>query len=117
MNALIEEKKELEKQLAVAEKKLAVSCAFSYFPFWHASELIELLRSILQSLGAKGDELRTKVSTYRQRADEAKASLAASKGEDELLSTLNKMKEDGRLQGFSVSRLVKPWLLQRGESC
>jgi hypothetical protein len=106
MIALIEEKKELEKQLAVAEKKLAVSCAFSYFPFWHASELIELLRSILQSLGAKGDELRTKVSTYRQRADEAKASLAA-----------NKMKEDGRLQGFSVSRLVKPWLLQRGESC
>ncbi|EIW71748.1 hypothetical protein TREMEDRAFT_27197 [Tremella mesenterica DSM 1558] len=49
---------------------------------------------------AKGEQLRSKLSSCRQRADEAKASLAADKSENAVLNSLNKLKTQGRIKGF-----------------
>ena len=53
-------------------------------------------------MAAKSDELRTKFSTFRHKTDEAKASLAADKSENAVLSSLNKLKAQGRIKGFHV---------------
>jgi DNA-binding protein YbaB len=49
------------------------------------------------------DVLRAKVTAARQKADDAKASLASNKSENAVLSTLTKLKTQGRLKGFHVS--------------
>lgn len=56
-----------------------------------------------QSMSAKADQLRNKVSSSRSKADEAKASLAADKSENAVLASLNKLKTQGRIKGFHVS--------------
>jgi structural maintenance of chromosome 4 len=43
------------------------------------------------------------VSTSRSKTDEARASLAADKSENAVLSSLNKLKTQGRIKGFHVS--------------
>lgn len=51
---------------------------------------------------AKAEQLRTKVSSSRSKTDEAKASLQADKSENAVLSSLNKLKAQGRIKGFHV---------------
>lgn len=53
-----------------------------------------------QSLDVKSEQLRTNVSNARQKTLEAKASLAADKSESAVLSSLNKLKSQGRIKGF-----------------
>lgn len=52
---------------------------------------------------AKTEQLRGKVSSAREKADEAKSSLAADKSENAVLSSLTKLKAQGRIRGFHVS--------------
>jgi structural maintenance of chromosome 4 len=56
----------------------------------------------LQTMATQSDQLRAKVSSSRQKADEAKASLAADKSENAVLASLNKLKAQGRIKGFHV---------------
>lgn len=55
-----------------------------------------------QALTSKESTVRQYASGLRDRVEEAKASLAAGKGEDAMLSGLKKLKEMGRLDGFHV---------------
>lgn len=48
-------------------------------------------------------ELRSKAASARQKADEARASQAASSTQNRVLDGLNKLKKSGRLEGFHVS--------------
>lgn len=59
--------------------------------------------TVKQSLSSQAEVLRTKVSTSRSKTDEARASLAADKSENAVLSSLNKLKTQGRIKGFHVS--------------
>jgi structural maintenance of chromosome 4 len=54
-------------------------------------------------MNARSEQIRGKLTSSRQKADEAKASLAADKSENAVLSSLNKLKEQGRIKGFHVS--------------
>jgi structural maintenance of chromosome 4 len=54
-------------------------------------------------MASSTDTLRAKVTASRQKTDEAKASLAANKSENAVLSTLTRLKEQGRIKGFHVS--------------
>ncbi|WVN86971.1 uncharacterized protein L203_102146 [Cryptococcus depauperatus CBS 7841] len=54
----------------------------------------------LESMSSKWEQLRSKVSSARYKADEAKASLAADKSENAVLSSLNKLRDQGRIRGF-----------------
>ncbi|KAK8849453.1 hypothetical protein IAR55_004786 [Kwoniella newhampshirensis] len=54
----------------------------------------------LESMSSKWEQLRSKVSASRHKADEAKASLAADKSENAVLSSLNKLRDQGRVKGF-----------------
>jgi structural maintenance of chromosome 4 len=54
-------------------------------------------------MNSKAEQLRSKVSSSRSKADEARASLAADKSENAVLSSLNKLKTQGRIKGFHVS--------------
>lgn len=75
---LTKEKAELDKKLAVGQKNLS-------------------------NMAANSDALRAKVTASRQKTDEAKASLAANRSENAVLSTLTKLKDQGRIKGFHVS--------------
>lgn len=56
----------------------------------------------------KWDQLRGKVSASRLKTDEARASLAADKSENAVLSSLNKLRDQGRIKGFHVRpRMLK----------
>lgn len=48
-------------------------------------------------------KLRAKATAARQKSDEAKSSHAASRSQGNVLSSLTKLKEQGRLAGFHVS--------------
>ncbi|KIR56495.1 hypothetical protein I315_00669 [Cryptococcus gattii Ru294] len=52
------------------------------------------------SMTTKWDQLRGKVSASRLKTDEARASLAADKSENAVLSSLNKLRDQGRIKGF-----------------
>ncbi|ORY34983.1 RecF/RecN/SMC N terminal domain-domain-containing protein [Naematelia encephala] len=54
----------------------------------------------MQTMSHTSDQLRKKVSSSRSKADEAKSSLAADKSENAVLSSLNKLKAQGRIKGF-----------------
>ncbi|WWD20077.1 hypothetical protein CI109_104551 [Kwoniella shandongensis] len=54
----------------------------------------------LESMSSKWEQLRGKVSASRHKADEAKSSLAADKSENAVLSSLNKLRDQGRIKGF-----------------
>ncbi len=54
----------------------------------------------LAELAHKEPELRSQLSGARQRADEAKASLSRSQTQGNVLNGLNRLKEQGRVDGF-----------------
>lgn len=54
----------------------------------------------VDSMTTKWDQLRGKVSASRLKTDEARASLAADKSENAVLSSLNKLRDQGRIKGF-----------------
>lgn len=59
-----------------------------------------------QATSAKAEALRSKVSVSRAKADEAKASMAANRSENAVLSSLTKLKQQGRIKGFHVRPLM-----------
>ncbi|ORX37975.1 RecF/RecN/SMC N terminal domain-domain-containing protein [Kockovaella imperatae] len=54
----------------------------------------------IESMTAQGEQLRAKLSSARQKMDDARASLAEDKSENAVLSGLNKLKDQGRIKGF-----------------
>ncbi|ODN78385.1 hypothetical protein L202_04024 [Cryptococcus amylolentus CBS 6039] len=54
----------------------------------------------LEELTGKWEGVRAKVSNSRHKADEAKASMAADRSENAVLSSLNKLRDQGRIKGF-----------------
>ncbi|KXL44502.1 hypothetical protein M433DRAFT_4981 [Acidomyces richmondensis BFW] len=54
----------------------------------------------IQQLLALQPALKSKLSTSRQRADEARASLSATQSQGNVLSGLTRLKESGRIDGF-----------------
>ncbi|WWC65608.1 uncharacterized protein I303_108228 [Kwoniella dejecticola CBS 10117] len=54
----------------------------------------------LEGMNARSEQLRSKVSSSRSKADDARASLAADKSENAVLSSLNKLRDQGRIRGF-----------------
>ncbi|WWC93076.1 uncharacterized protein L201_008041 [Kwoniella dendrophila CBS 6074] len=74
-NSLRQEQGKVKKQLIEAEAKL-------------------------EDMNARSDQLRSKVSSSRSKADEARASLAADKSENAVLSSLKKLRDQGRIKGF-----------------
>lgn len=58
------------------------------------------LEKRLNSLTNKEPEIRNAVSSARQKAEEARASLSASQNQGSVLSGLMRLKESGRIEGF-----------------
>jgi structural maintenance of chromosome 4 len=54
----------------------------------------------LDELKAKEPALKSKLSGARQKADEARASLSATQSQGNVLSSLTRLKESGRIDGF-----------------
>ena len=54
----------------------------------------------LQTMRQREPDLRTQVSTARQKADEARANLTSSQSQSNVLKGLLRMKESGRIEGF-----------------
>lgn len=77
-----DEYKRLKKEAAAAKQELA-----------DAEEK-------LHGMGAQFEALRSNLSSAAHKADEARASLAADKSENAVLSSLNKLKAQGRIKGF-----------------
>lgn len=65
-----------------------------------AEQEASLKRAQSSSSSMSPDQLRKKVTAARQRADEAKASRAASTSSGAVLATLTKLRDQGRLRGF-----------------
>ena len=61
---------------------------------------IRKLQDAIQKLSASEPEMRSRVSSARQRADEARASLASSQNQGNVLKGLMRLKESGRIDGF-----------------
>lgn len=93
--ALKKEAIKVKKQLVASEEKIEVSGSGLLTAGWVKAD-------DLQTMAAQSDQLRAKVSSSRQKADEAKASLAADKSENAVLASLNKLKAQGRIKGFHV---------------
>lgn len=60
----------------------------------------EKMKSELQILSEQEPKIRSKISTARQKADEARSSLANNQTRGNVLSALMRMKESGRIDGF-----------------
>jgi structural maintenance of chromosome 4 len=58
------------------------------------------LQGELKKISQKEPEIRTHVSSARQKADEARASLANTQNKGSVLSGLMRLKESGRIDGF-----------------
>jgi len=54
----------------------------------------------VEDLAAKEPAMKSKLSGSRQKADEARASLAATQSQGNVLSSLTRLKESGRIDGF-----------------
>ncbi|OCF77743.1 hypothetical protein I204_01743 [Kwoniella mangroviensis CBS 8886] len=65
-----------------------------------AKKQLSEAESRLEDMNARPEQLRADVSASRSKADEAKASLAADKSENAVLSSLNKLRDQGRIKGF-----------------
>ncbi|PLB40934.1 condensin subunit SMC4 [Aspergillus candidus] len=63
-------------------------------------EELAKLRSDLKKYSHREPEVRSHVSTARQRAEEARASLASTQNRGSVLSGLLRLKESGRIEGF-----------------
>jgi structural maintenance of chromosome 4 len=61
------------------------------------------VQSELDNMSQKESQFRSKVSGARQKADEAKASFAATQTQGNVLTGLMRLKESGRIEGFHVS--------------
>ncbi|RFU78232.1 structural maintenance-chromosome 4 [Trichoderma arundinaceum] len=60
----------------------------------------EKMKSELQILSEQEPKIRAKISNARQKADEARSSLANTQTRGNVLSALMRMKESGRIDGF-----------------
>ncbi|KAL7276282.1 Structural maintenance of chromosomes protein 4 [Rhizina undulata] len=58
------------------------------------------IQAELDKMGQKEPNLRTTLSGARQKVDEAKASLAATQAQGNVLTGLMRLKESGRIEGF-----------------
>ncbi|EER37777.1 nuclear condensin complex subunit Smc4 [Histoplasma capsulatum H143] len=59
-----------------------------------------LLETELKKFGQKEPEIRSRISSARQKADEARASLASTQNQGNVLAGLMRLKESGRIEGF-----------------
>lgn len=97
-----QEYNDLKREAAKAKKELATKEAD--IEVRHACEIRWTAANEVQAIGQRGEQLRSKVTSSRQKTDEARASLAADKSENAVLASLNKLKAQGRIKGFHVSR-------------
>jgi structural maintenance of chromosome 4 len=65
-----------------------------------AEKEAENVQKQLDSLASKEPALKSKMSGARQKADEARASLSATQSQGNVLSSLTRLKESGRIDGF-----------------
>jgi len=68
------------------------------------------LAAQLKHCQQKGAKLYEALSQSRSKADEAKASLSASQTQGQVLSSLTRLRDSGRIQGFHVSLFCKVYL-------
>ncbi|KAJ5594214.1 Structural maintenance of chromosomes protein [Penicillium hispanicum] len=61
---------------------------------------VEKLKSDLKKYSAREPEVRAHVSSARQKADEARVSLASTQNRGSVLTGLMRLKESGRIDGF-----------------
>lgn len=61
---------------------------------------IRKIQDALQKLGRSEPEVRSQLSSARQRAEEARASLASSQNQGNVLKGLKRLKDSGRIDGF-----------------
>ena len=61
---------------------------------------VRKIQDALQKLATSEPEIRSQISSARQKADEAKASLASSQNQGNVLTGLMRLKETGRIEGF-----------------
>ncbi|KAG8624861.1 hypothetical protein KVT40_006612 [Elsinoe batatas] len=65
-----------------------------------AKQEVKKLQKEQDKLAAREPELRSKLSSARQKADEARASLSATQTQGNVLNGLMRLKESGRIDGF-----------------
>ena len=65
-----------------------------------AEKEIQSLQKQLDQISAQEAPLKSKVSGARQKADEARASLSATQSQGNVLSSLTRLKDSGRVDGF-----------------
>lgn len=102
-NAGAKAREELEsKALAIEERKTAKASELEACEEQKAELLAEKekMRSELAELAGTEPKLRAKVSNSRQKADEARSSLASNQTRGNVLAALMRMKESGRIHGF-----------------
>lgn len=61
---------------------------------------VRKIQDALQKLAASEPEVRSQISSARQKADEARASLATSQNQSNVLKGLLRLKDSGRIDGF-----------------
>ncbi|KIY03289.1 uncharacterized protein Z520_01756 [Fonsecaea multimorphosa CBS 102226] len=61
---------------------------------------IRKIQDALQKLAASEPEVRSQISSARQKADEARASLATSQNQSNVLKGLLRLRDSGRIDGF-----------------
>lgn len=61
---------------------------------------VRKIQDALQKLAASEPEVRSQISSARQKADEARASLAATQNQGNVLKGLLRLKDSGRIDGF-----------------
>ncbi|KIW61617.1 hypothetical protein PV05_01717 [Exophiala xenobiotica] len=61
---------------------------------------VRKIQDALQKLTASEPEVRSQISSARQKADEARASLASSQNQGNVLKGLLRLKDTGRIDGF-----------------
>ncbi|KAK4936548.1 Structural maintenance of chromosomes protein 4 [Elasticomyces elasticus] len=61
---------------------------------------VRKIQDALQKLAASEPEVRSQIASARQKADEARASLASSQNQGNVLKGLLRLKESGRIDGF-----------------
>lgn len=65
-----------------------------------AEKQIQSTRKQLEQLVSQEPALKAKLSGAREKADEARASLSATQSQGNVLASLNRLKESGRIDGF-----------------
>ena len=65
-----------------------------------AEKDVQSTQKQLDQLSSREPELKSKLSGARQKADEARASLSATQSQGNVLSSLTRLKDSGRVDGF-----------------